>query len=150
MNQVFEDFMVTALRESLGVSERDLPQGASGRQIWLARDGIRLEPDISWWEGNRCVFVGDLKYKKTDYGIPHADLYQLLAYTIAAHVPGGLLIYAQGEADPIAHTITHVGKRLEVVAMDLSGAPEEIMAEVSRIADRIRSIRLRDLRHHAA
>ncbi|MCY4369226.1 MAG: hypothetical protein OXF41_07345 [bacterium] len=150
MNKVFEDFMVTALREALGVTERDFPQGASGRQMWLAGDRIRLKPDISWWVGGRCVFVGDLKYKKTDYGIPNADLYQLLAYTISADLPIGLLIYAQGEADPIIHTIKHVGKRLEVVAVDISGPPDEILAEVSRIADTIRSMRLQASRYHAA
>ncbi len=45
---------------------------------------IRLRPDISWWQGTDCVFVGDAKYKKINVaGIKHADLYQLLAYTIA-------------------------------------------------------------------
>lgn len=151
MNKVFENFMVVALREKLKVSERAFPQGASGRQMWLADDGIGLEPDISWWEGRRCVFVGDLKYKRTDYRrVPHADLYQLLAYTIAADLPGGLLIYAQGEEEPIVHTIRHVGKKLHVVALELSGSPDEILAEVSRIADTIRSMRPRALRHHAA
>ncbi|MDE0376934.1 MAG: hypothetical protein OXK16_13370 [bacterium] len=150
MNKVFEDFMVTALHEALRVTGRDFPQGASGRRMWLAGDRIRLKPDISWWEGSRCVFVGDIKYKKTDYGIPNADLYQLLAYTIAADLPSGLLIYAQGEENPISHTIKHVGKRLEVVAVELSGPPDEILAEVSKVADTVRSMRLRASRHHAA
>lgn len=155
MNKVFEDFMVVALRESLGLSERGFPQGASGRQIWLARDRVGrdrvgLEPDISWWEGSRCVFVGDLKYKKTDSGIPNADLYQLLAYTIAADLPVGLLIYAQGEEDPITHTINHVGKRMEFMTVELSGRPDGILAEVDRIAGTIRYMRLRALRRHAA
>ncbi len=148
MNKVFEDFMVIALREALGVMEREFPQG---RRMWLDRDRrVHLEPDISWWDGRRCVFVGDLKYKKTDYGIPNADLYQLLAYTIAADLPTGLLIYAHGEADPVSHPIKHVGKQLEVVAMDLSGSPDQILAEVSKIAGTICSIRLRALGHHAA
>ena len=151
MNRIFEDFMVTALRESLGVAERDFPQGGSRRGMRLDRGGrVHLKPDISWWEGIRCVFVGDLKYKKTDSGIPNADLYQLLAYTIAADLPTGLLIYAQGEERPIVHAIKHVSKRLEVVAIELSGSPDEILAEVSRIADAIRSMRLRAMRHHAA
>ena len=40
MNKVFEDFMVMALREALHVTERDFPQGASGRRMWLAGDRI--------------------------------------------------------------------------------------------------------------
>ncbi|MDE0289858.1 MAG: hypothetical protein OXJ36_00160 [bacterium] len=150
MNKVFEDFMVTALRESLGVTERDFPQGASGRRMWLAGDRIDLEPDISWWEGRRCVFVGDLKYKKTDHGIPNADLYQLLAYTIAADLPSGLLIYAQGEEDPTVYAITNAGKLLEIMAVDLSGSPEQILAEVGKVAELIRSMRHAALRHRAA
>ena len=150
MNKVFEDFMVTALRETLGVTERDFPQGASGRLLWLAGDRIRLKPDLSWWEGRRCVFVGDLKYKKTDYGIPNADLYQLLAYTIAADLPSGLLIYAQGERDPTVYSVRHAGKLLEITAVDLSGSPEQILADVSRVADTIRSMRTRASSHRAA
>ena len=138
MNKVFEDFMVVALRETLGVTDREFPQGASGRRLWLAGDRIRVKPDISWWEGRRCVFVGDLKYKKTDYGIPNADLYQLLAYTIAADLPEGLLVYAQGEAEPTVHSIGHAGKLLEIMAVDLSGTPEQILAEVGTVAERIR------------
>ena len=151
MNKVFENFMVAALRDALRVTKPDFPQGASGRMMWLARgDKIRLEPDISWWEGRRCVFVGDLKYKKTDHGIPNADLYQLLAYTIDADLPGGLLIYAQGEEDPTVHAINHAGKQLEIMAVDLSGSPERILAKVGKVAERIRSTRFRSLGHHAA
>lgn len=150
MNKVFEDFMVVALREALGVTEREFPQGASGRQMWLAGDRIRLEPDISWWPGRRCVFVGDLKYKKTDYGIPNADLYQLLAYTIGADLPSGLLIYAQGEEAPTVYAVRHAGKRLEVMAVDLSGSPEQVLAEVGNVAGRIRKMRRARSGHRAA
>ena len=150
MNKVFEDFMVTALREALRVTERDFPQGASGRQLWLAGDRIRLKPDISWWEGRRCVFVGDLKYKKTDYGIPNADLYQLLAYTIGADLPSGLLIYAQGEEAPTVYAVRHAGKLLEVMAVDLSGSPQQILTEVGNVAGRIRKMRRARSGHRAA
>ena len=112
---------------------------------------VRLEPDISWWHGGRCDFVGDLKYKRTDYRrVPHADLYQLLAYTIAADLPEGLLVYAQGEASQTVHEIRHVGKRLEVMAVDLSGSPEQILDRVADVAARIRSIRLSRPGHLAA
>ncbi len=120
-------------------------------------DGVTVENGL-WpqrvnttvWEGRRCVFVGDLKYKKADHGIPNADLYQLLAYTIGADLPGGLLIYAQGEEDPTVHAINHAGKQLEIMAVDLSGSPERILAKVGKVAERIRSTRFRSLGHHAA
>ena len=151
MNKVFEDFMVTALRDTLRVTERDFPQGGAGRRMRLDRAGkVALQPDLSWWEGGRCVFVGDLKYKKTDHGVPNADLYQLLAYTIAADLSGGLLIYAQGEGDPTVHTIKHVGKEIKIMSVDLSGSPEQVLADVGRIASRIHSMRLRPVGHQAA
>ena len=151
MNKVFEDFMVTALRDTLKATKRDFPQGASGKRMWLAHgDRIRLKPDLSWWEAGRCVFVGDVKYKRTDHGIPNADLYQLLAYTIAADLPAGLLIYAHGDTNPTVHTVRHVGKRLQIMAVDLSGSPQQILTEVAQTANRIRSIRQRPPNHQAA
>ena len=72
------------------------------------------------------------------------------AYTIAADLPGGLLIYAHGEANPTVHTIRHVGKRLQIMAVDLSGSPQQILTEVAKIANRIRSIRQRPPGYHAA
>ncbi len=98
MNRVFEDFVVVALREALGVSGCSFPQGASGRRLYLDSERkVSLEPDISWWEGERCAFVGDVKYKTLPgSGVIHPDLYQLLSYVIACDLPGGLLVYGSG------------------------------------------------------
>lgn len=101
MNDVFENFVVVALREALALSSHTFPQGAEARSLKLDRQrSINLEPDISWWEGGQCLFVGDVKYKRTSpAGIIHADLYQLLSYTVASNLRAGLLIYAKGEAE---------------------------------------------------
>ncbi|MBF6614977.1 MAG: hypothetical protein IVW55_17875, partial [Chloroflexi bacterium] len=65
MNEVFEDFVVIALREALGLSESAFPQGARGKHLTLDKAGwVDLRPDISWWEESRCLFVGDIKYKR--------------------------------------------------------------------------------------
>ena len=139
MNEVFESFVVTALREALRLSPQAFPRGAKGRQLWLDRGrAVRLEPDLSWWEGPVCRFVGDVKYKRVNTaGIKHPDLYQLLAYTVAANLPCGLLVYAAGEGEPITHEVVEVEKRLEVVTLDLSGDPEEILGQVEAVAERI-------------
>jgi 5-methylcytosine-specific restriction enzyme subunit McrC len=85
--------------------------------------------------------VGDVKYKRVNAaGIKHPDLYQLLAYTIAADLPCGLLVYAAGEGEPITHEVVEVEKRLEVVTLDLSGGPDEILEQVRVVADRIHEI----------
>jgi 5-methylcytosine-specific restriction enzyme subunit McrC len=142
MNRVFEDFVVVALREALRVSERAFPQGARGRRLFLDSDRrVSLEPDISWWEGGSCAFVGDIKYKAlSKSGIDHSDLYQLLAYVIACHLPGGLLIYGSGEK-AITHDIVRAGKRLEVVSLNLSDPPERILQSMEDLADVIKALR---------
>ncbi len=141
MNQVFEDFVVLALRDALRLDNLAFPQGNDGHALVLdAAGSIRLRPDISWWEGRRCRFVGDVKYKRSGDIGQHADLYQLLAYTVAADLPGGLLIYAAGEGDPATHEVVNAGKRLEVVALDLAGEPDAVLAQVALVAGRIRQL----------
>jgi len=136
MNAVFESFVVTALREALRLSPQIFP---GRRQLCLDRGrAVRLEPDLSWWQGPTCLFVGDVKYKRVNAtGIKHPDLYQLLAYTIAADLPSGLLLYAAGEGEPVTHEVVEVGKRLEVLTLDLSEAPDEILRQVESVAGRI-------------
>jgi 5-methylcytosine-specific restriction enzyme subunit McrC len=148
MNQVFEDFVVAALRDALDLPKSRFCQGAT---LYLDRSRhIRMRPDISWWEAGQCRFVGDVKYKRLEAGgIQHADVYQLVSYTIAADLPQGLLVYAAGEREPGVHEIVHVGKMLTIITMDLAGVPEDILQEVGRTAELIRAMR-RGQAHRAA
>lgn len=143
MNKVFEDFVVVALRDALGLSSSSLIQGSSGRDLFLDSErSIRLLPDFSWWEGDRCLFVGDAKYKKLELAeAPNADLYQILAYAIATGLPCGTLVYAAGEAEPGVRRIDRAGKEITVFALDLTGPPEHILAEIEKLADHIRRSR---------
>lgn len=145
MNTVFEDFVVVALREVLGLNERSFPQGARGRNLHLDRDRkVALQPDISWWDG-ACTFVGDVKYKTVPSdGVIHPDLYQLLTYVVACDLPGGLLVYGSGEASTV-HDVVRAGKTLEVEALDLSKPPEHILEQVRNLATRVRSLRARSI-----
>ena len=142
MNVVFQEFVTRALREALRVSERTLWSDKGLPRIALDQDGkVRLEPDLSWWNGRTCTFVGDAKYKRVeDRRVPNADLYQLLAYTIALDLPGGLLIYAHGEAEEVVHRVNYAGKRLEVAALDLSGTIDDLRTRVAEVADRVRAL----------
>ena len=143
MNRVFEDFVVVALREALRVGPSVFPQGARRRALWLDRGHrVRLRPDISWWEGQTCVFVGDVKYKRVQVTeIEHPDVYQLLAYTIATGLPGGLLIYSADEAMPVEHEIPLADKGLRITTLDLRDGPDEILARVRQVASQIRRLR---------
>ena len=148
MNQVFEEFVTVAVREALGVSERVFGKHGIGSLDMEGRVGLR--PDMAWRDGSRCTFVGDVKYKRANAGVPNADLYQLLAYATALDLPGGLLIYAQGEREPAAHTVRHSGKRLEVATLDLSGALEETLDRIGDLAQRIRRLRRSAIRRASA
>ncbi|MDE0198136.1 MAG: hypothetical protein OXK78_08070 [Caldilineaceae bacterium] len=136
MDKLFQEFVTQALREELGVSAATLQ---SEKSVPFDQDGlVKLEPDLSWWEGGKCTFVGDAKYKRIDVkSVPNADLYQILAYATALDVPGGLLIYAKGEADTAEYRVKHSGKLLEVVALDLSCSLEKIFERVKDIARKI-------------
>ena len=145
MIKLFQDFVTVALREELGVSEErfgeswidtlDVPANSD-------RGRVGLRPDLVWREGSRCVFVGDVKYKGIDERpVPNADLYQMLAYVTALDLPGGLLVYAEGEAEAAKYTVRHSGKLLEVAALDLSGTLECVLQRVRGIAKRVRGLR---------
>ena len=146
MNQVFEDFAVVALRETLGLDVRAFPQG-DGRLRLDEAGSLTLRPDISWWVEGGCQFVGDLKYKRVGQsGVVHSDLYQLLSYVVAADLPAGMLIYAAGEADEAVHDVVHLGRRLTVTSVDLSGSPPEILAEIAAVGEQICAMRAVSLR----
>ena len=137
MNVVFQEFVTVALREALGVSadafgERAIPSLDEGGKV-------SLRPDLVWQDGAQYLFVGDAKYKNITGGrIPNADLYQLLAYVTALDLPGGLLIYAKGEADTATYQVRHSGKWLEVAALDLSGTLDEILERVGNLAGMVK------------
>lgn len=144
MNKIFEEFVTRALREELQLTEHTFP---AEREVWLDEDkDVRMLPDLSWWDGSRCTFVGDVKYKTLeDRPVRHADLYQLLAYTTALDLPGGLLIYAEGGEPDACHEVLHAGKHLEITTLDLSGTIEDLQREISSLAERVRALHRRAL-----
>ena len=138
MNRVFEGFVRRALREKLHLTDREFP--ANKRRPFDKNDKIGIKPDLSWWKAGTCVFAGDAKYKINHQHAPNADVYQLLAYSTALGLPGGILIYAKGERDPATYEVRNAGKRLEVVALDLAGEPAELLEQIGGLADRVRAM----------
>jgi 5-methylcytosine-specific restriction enzyme subunit McrC len=134
MNLIFELFVHRALREALGLSVAEFLRGDNRLRLDQDRQ-IKLEPDLSLWQQGKCHFVGDIKYKRVKIaGIKHPDIYQLLAYTTAANLPTGLLIYAKGEATNACHVIQYADKTIQVECLDLSKSPPEILADIAKIA----------------
>jgi 5-methylcytosine-specific restriction endonuclease McrBC regulatory subunit McrC len=98
MNRVFEEFV--ALREALHEPAsrfgtwRELYGGKVQRLYFDEDYGKELEPDLLWAPDGELRFVGDAKYKRiVADNMPNADLYQMLAYIVAADLRNGLLIY---------------------------------------------------------
>ena len=142
MNQVFEAFVVVALREALDADERSFPTATRAPSLRLddARK-VPIKPDLTWLQHSRPVFVGDVKYKAlggTDH--QNADLYQALAYTVATGLSDAVLIYAAGEVEQATHSISSVGKRLHVRTLNLAATPDGILKQVRRLATDIRSL----------
>ncbi|MCY4530517.1 MAG: restriction endonuclease [Chloroflexi bacterium] len=155
MNVLFQEFVTVALREALGDSPyvlRSDKQLKENHRIYFAKSSrVKLEPDLTLWDGTKCLFVGDAKYKRVRVeGVPNADLYQLHAYITALNLPGGLLIYAQGETETATYTVRNSGKRLEVVALDLRGSLDAVLKRVDFIADKIRELHSEAQRLHPA
>ncbi|OIJ62559.1 McrC family protein [Streptomyces mangrovisoli] len=135
MNKVFEDFVCLALREVL--RERGGCAELQARHIHLdAAETIRVKPDFVWYdESGRPRAVVDAKYKaERPGGFPDADLYQILAYCTALHLPTGHLVYAKGNAPRATHFIRNAGIHIQQHSLDLDQAPAGLLADLAGIA----------------
>ena len=149
MDQVFEGFLRTALRQTLRLSESEWPDRSStARALHLEEGGqMQVHPGLSWWRGSRCLFVGEARYAlpADGPGAPggqQADIYRMLAYCAAADLPSGLLVYASGGSQESAvHRIRNTGKAIEVVSIDLEGSPEETLRQVQALGERVKEHR---------
>ena len=149
MDLVFENFLRTALRQTLRLSESEWPDRSSAsRALHLEESGqLRVHPGLSWWRGRRCLFVGEARYAPP-VGVPgttdaqQADIYRMLAYCAAADLPSGLLVYASGGSlESAVHRIRNTGKAVEVVSIDLEGSPEETLRQVQALGERVKEHR---------
>lgn len=139
MNRVFQEFVTVGLREELRLPRDEFRERTI--ETLDVDDKVALEPDLVWRRGSSYVFVGDAKYKDiTGKGARSGDLYQLLAYVTALDLPGGMLVYAAGEADGVVHEVRHSGRRLEVATLDISGTLDEILENVRVLASRVRDL----------
>lgn len=135
MNKLFERFVTERLRRALQgrleVRAEPPVHLAEGRKV-------RMNPDLEFRRRGATAYVGDVKYKLTsDARARTADYYQLLAYATALDLPEGVLIYclADGGEPASSVTVRHVGKVLHTRAIDLTGPPTSVAAEIERLAD---------------
>ena len=144
MNVVFQEFVTVALRDALGLSDKELSE-ASIPSLNIPGDKeegrIHLRPDLVWKVGSSYKFVGDAKYKHIkDDRIPNADLYQMLAYITSLKLQSGMLIYAKGETGETTYRVRNSDKELHVATLDLSGSLDEILKRVGELGSRIKEL----------
>jgi 5-methylcytosine-specific restriction enzyme subunit McrC len=142
MANVFEDFVVTAIREELNLNSTQMPRANELRNNPYLDLGnlIKLKPDISRWQGSQCVAIGDVKYKRTSSeGVVHPDVYQLLAYATATELCRASVVYAcgKGERDELlvgSHKVRGIDIEIEVFALDLTKSSSEVLDQIAEFA----------------
>jgi len=142
MWQAFENFVVTALAESLRrypgrtqtspqfASCLDDPQPGHERGvITISLDAVHLVQGVP-----RLIF--DAKYKaENPHGrYPNADHYQVLAYCTALSVPVAWLVYAQGSRSQTARAVKNTGIRIVEYSLDLRAEPRDLLRQVDELA----------------
>lgn len=139
MNQLFEDFVTVALRESLHGT--DLTGALQDPHHLDEADAIRMRPDfVVYRPGGIPVAVADAKYKaEKRAGYPDSDLYQMLAYCTALGLPEGHLVYAKGNAPHAAHQVRHAGITLHQHALDLDQDPAGLLADLAVLSRQMRT-----------
>ncbi|MCY3849598.1 MAG: hypothetical protein OXF75_02195 [Acidimicrobiaceae bacterium] len=139
MNRLFEDFVTQRLRRALRGrleirSQVNFHLGV-GKQV-------PIRPDLVFRKQGKELYVADIKYKLTaDASARNSDYYQLLAYTTALDLTEGVLIYCLVDGGEPESTVAvrHADKLLHTRAINLSGPPDSVIAEVNQAADWIAS-----------
>ena len=136
MNLVFERFVRRSLTAALRAHALSLDRGT--KALYLDTDlKHRLVPDLSVWRGPRCVFAGDCKYKHSLEAKAHrSDVYQALAYAVAAGLPSTMLIYGEGETRSRDVRIV-AGPIVKVRVLDLAAPAESMKAQLQQLAAEI-------------
>lgn len=133
MNRLFERFVETVVKEEAWPAGWQIEVQARRKLT----PEIPTRPDLISRYSGRDFAVGDAKYKQLEIEEwPHADLYQLLAYCVSLGLPAGLLIYA-GARSAEQHTVLHAGVKLEVIGIDLTGGPAEVLSQARTAARRL-------------
>lgn len=138
MAKVFEDFVGTALIESLrrypGTTRLQYPSHLDQRAAGESA-AIPMKVDIvhSVTRVPRLIF--DAKYKAAGSGdrYPNADHYQMLAYCTALSVPTAWLVYAGG-GRPHLRRIRNTGIEIIEYPLDLRREPGALLDQIDKLA----------------
>lgn len=151
MARVYEDFITTALRESLVRYSGDtVGQYRVRLDEPNGSPALLMYPDVVHLIRSAPVLVLDAKYKAADangrYG--NADHYQMLAYCTALQLPVGWLVYA-GRGTKKLRRIVNTGVVAVEYPVDISGRPREVLRRIDELADECWRLRCDRARHQA-
>ncbi|NUT96194.1 MAG: restriction endonuclease [Saccharothrix sp.] len=131
MEDVFEDFVTTALTEAWHSRS-----GRTERQYRTKLDHestIPMKVDVVHFVDDRPRFVVDAKYKLEDDS-PNTDLYQVFAYSTALRVDRAWLVFADETASVTHHNVLNSSVTITKYALNLDASPEDILAQVADLA----------------
>jgi 5-methylcytosine-specific restriction enzyme subunit McrC len=129
MNEVYEDFIVEGLRESL----RE-PSDRWKRRPTMFLDEqrrVKLVPDVVWRAGRTDRLVLDVKYK-ADSRARNEDIYQMAAYCQALGLRRGVLVYASVREEMFR--VRNDGPEIHVFSMDPDGERDQLLERLRRLA----------------
>lgn len=139
MARVFEDFVGTALKESL----KRYPGSTYLQKKYPLLHGhgpdsmiVPIKPDVVHHVNGRPVLVFDAKYKAavSNDKYPNADHYQMLAYCTGLALSEGWLVYADGGGERRLR-IRNSTIDLIQCPLDLGQEPRHLLRAVDRLAD---------------
>lgn len=136
MAKVFEDFVTTALRETLGRrsyhSQTQYPCSLDGPRT--SGSEVRMRPDLVLMQDGEPSTVVDAKYKASSgSAYPNADQYQMLAYCTALRVQRAWLVYADA-GDIRVRRVRNTGIDIVEYPIDLSQPPDRLLASIDALA----------------
>jgi 5-methylcytosine-specific restriction enzyme subunit McrC len=138
MSEVFENFVRNATRRALGASDQEFPSGKHAPKLYLDdRRRLNVQPDLSRWVDGRCHFVGELKYRYDAGNGDAPNVYQTVAYALAAGVPHASLVYADGPETGAQHYLPGLGARIHIRHLDLDTEPADLLGQIRALADHI-------------
>lgn len=134
VHRVFEQFIRAALREQWQLTPAQFPDNPAEHRLRLDQANIvGLRPDLAIRVREQWLFIGDVKYKRDPGKGKDSDLYQLLAYATATHLPEATLIYADGPPGTPYHVVKHSGTQLRLTRLDLSRPPQEVLSQLTSL-----------------
>jgi len=138
MSTVFENFVTTALAESLskypGQTVEQYPAYFDADVELPNSRRVRMYVDVVHEVRGRAALIFDAKYKAASWSgaYPNADYYQMLAYCTALDLPRAWLVYA-GSGSPRVRTVANSSVSIAEYPIDVSQTPEALLSSVDSL-----------------